>query len=377
MNPTPVAATDATQVMTSHSTTSHSVIARPRAKYAVGGLVLVVLLAALRIATAELPPLPWEDLRDAASLSTAILIESFPFIMLGILLSVVVRVWIPQLLWRILSANPALRRVAMSFIGTLLPVCECGNVPLARALLRQGLNQGDVLAFTLSAPLLNPVTIVTTYQAFGAGSVLWGRVLGGFVIAQVVAWFATRWTRPAVGSFAGEGSVGASVDEEPVGQQSAGEAACGCSDQHGHQVSRVGQRSRLSESMRIFRTETAVLMPPLIFGALMAGAIQVGVSRETLVLLGGDPVLSVLAMMALAFIVSICSSVDAFFALSLAAAFTPGALVAFLIFGAMVDVKMLLLLRTTFHGGVLVRMVVGVTVLCALIGMGVNLGVAA
>lgn len=358
MNPTPAASTEATRAATSHSETSRSVIARPRVKYAAGGLVLVVLLATVRIATAELPPLPWEGLRDAASLSTAILIESFPFIMLGILLSVVVRVWTPQLLWRILPANSALRRVAISFIGTLLPVCECGNVPLARALLRQGLNQGDVLAFTLSAPLLNPVTIVTTYQAFGAGSVLWGRVLGGFVIAQVVAWFATRWTRPAVGSFAGE-------------------AACGRPEQHGDQVSRVGQGSRLSESVRIFRTETAVLMPPLIFGALMAGAIQVGVSRETLVLLGGDPVLSVLAMMALAFIVSICSSVDAFFALSLAAVFTPGALVAFLIFGAMVDVKMLLLLRTTFRGSVLVRMVVGVTVLCALIGMGVNLGVAA
>lgn len=331
------------------------------ALYATAGLVLIALLATLRISTAQLAPLPSEPLRDAVSLSTAILIESFPFIMLGILLSIVVRIWMPQhLFWRFIPSRGVLRRLVMSFIGTFLPVCECGNVPLARALIRQGLNQGDVLAFTLSAPLLNPVTIVTTYQAFGSGSVLWGRILGGFVIAQVIAWFATWRTRQPASLLYGSAT---SADLQSAG--------CDCLTERDDRRKRS---QRMRESLRIFQTETAVLMPPLIFGALVAGLIQVGVSREILLAVGSDPVLSVLAMIALAFVVSICSSVDAFFALSLVAVFTPGALLAFLIFGAMVDIKMLMLLRTTFAPAVLVRMVVGLLVLCVLLGVGVNVG---
>lgn len=321
------------------------------------GLAIVALFAVLRIASAGAPLIPMLALRDALSLSTAILIESFPFIMLGILLSVVVRVWAPASLFaRVTPKNPVARRVLMSFIGTLLPVCECGNVPLARALLRQGFNVGDVLAFTLSAPLLNPVTIVTTYQAFGSeNGVLWGRVLGGFLIAQIVA-VALTWKNTGI-----RGLSPALAEEL--------EHECGqcCAAQ------KPSTADRMKESLLIFQKESAILLPPLIFGALIAGLIQVGISRDLLLTVGSDPVLSVLAMIALAFIVSICSSVDAFFALSLAGVFTPGALTAFLVFGAMVDVKMLMLLRTTYRGRTLVALVVLVTLLSAALGMGMNI----
>lgn len=327
-----------------------SLLATRRSR-AVLGLALIGLFVMIRIQTAGMRPLSPLTLRDALSLSTAILIESFPFIMLGILLSVVVRVWVPPTLFTRLTPRRALpRRILMSFIGTLLPVCECGNVPLARALLRQGFNPGDVLAFTLSAPLLNPVTIMTTYQAFGnENGILWGRLFGGFVIAQLIAW-ALTWRRR-------QSSV--------LSAALADEVDTCCS---------VSQSSRMSESLHIFQKETAVLLPPLIFGALVAGVIQVGISREVLLSVGSDPILSVLAMIALAFIVSICSSVDAFFALSLAALFTPGAVTAFLIFGAMVDIKMIMLLRTTFTARTLMLLVVFTTLLCAAVGIGMNVG---
>lgn len=321
-----------------------------RKRFALVGLGVVGVLAVLRLATAQLPVIPAEPIRDAASLSTAILMESFPFIMLGIILSIVVRVWISPKFFHHIAGLPALpRRMVMSFIGTFLPVCECGNVPLARAFISQGFTQGDVLAFTLSAPLLNPVTIVTTYQAFGSDNgILWGRILGGFLVAQMVAALTTwRIFRHQYQSLSHE----------------EGDECCASTN----------QPSRIDQSFGIFHQETRVLMPPLIFGAVVAGLIQVGISRSILLTVGADPVLSVLAIMALAFIISICSSVDAFFALSLAGVFPPGAIIAFLIYGAMVDVKMLMLLRTTFTPALLTRLVLGVTILCALIGVGVNL----
>ncbi|MGB3516877.1 MAG: permease, partial [Elainellaceae cyanobacterium] len=62
------------------------------------------------------------------------------------------------------------------------------------------------------------------------------------------------------------------------------------------------------------------------------------------------PITSILAMMALAWVVSICSTVDSFFALAFASTFTSGSLLAFLVFGPMIDLKNIGLLLTVFRG---------------------------
>ena len=127
------------------------------------------------------------------------------------------------------------------------------------------------------------------------------------------------------------------------------------------------------------RTATQVLvelravMPALVLGSALAGAIQVLVPREVLVAIGSDPVLSILAMTLLALVVAICSNVDAFFALSFASTFTPGSIVAFLLIGPLIDVKMLALLRTTFTTRLLAGVVPVVILSAWFIGSVVNL----
>ena len=54
-------------------------------------------------------------------------------------------------------------------------------------------------------------------------------------------------------------------------------------------------------------------------------------------------------MMLLAAIVSICSTVDAFFALSFASTFTTSSLLAFLVFGPMIDIKAVGLMLSIFQ----------------------------
>ncbi|WP_354567564.1 permease [Glaciihabitans sp. UYNi722] len=57
----------------------------------------------------------------------------------------------------------------MSFLGIFLPVCECGNLPLARGLIVKGFTVSESMTFLLAAPIVNPITIITTGQAFGFG----------------------------------------------------------------------------------------------------------------------------------------------------------------------------------------------------------------
>ncbi|NES90903.1 MAG: permease, partial [Okeania sp. SIO2B9] len=42
-------------------------------------------------------------------------------------------------------------------LRVVLPVCECGNVPVARRLLLQGVPVSVAIGFLLAAPTVNPI----------------------------------------------------------------------------------------------------------------------------------------------------------------------------------------------------------------------------
>jgi uncharacterized membrane protein YraQ (UPF0718 family) len=94
----------------------------------------------------------------------------------------------------------------------------------------------------------------------------------------------------------------------------------------------------------------------LVMGSAIAAIIQVWVPRDIILSLGQSPVSSIIAMMILAAIVSICSTVDAFFALSFASTFTGGSLLAFLVFGPTIDLKAIGLILTIFQKRAVVYM---------------------
>ena len=114
------------------------------------------------------------------------------------------------------------------------------------------------------------------------------------------------------------------------------------------------------------------MLKVLCLGAVIAGLTQVFVPRDVLTGVGGHPVFSILAMIALAFIVSLCSNVDAFFALAYSSTFTAGSIVAFLVFGPMIDIKMLTLMQTTYKARLLAVMTIVVTLSSILIGLVIN-----
>ncbi|TQO21038.1 hypothetical protein FB472_2706 [Rhodoglobus vestalii] len=287
--------------------------------------------------------------QDLLTLATSIIIESLPFVVLGIVLSIVVQTWLPDdLLMRYLPHAPVLRRAAISLFGIALPVCECGNVPLARGLILKGFSVPEAMTFLLAAPIINPITIITTYQAFGFDDgILVGRILGGLAIANIVGWLFSLHPQP-----------NALLTDRFAAQCAAG------SDHH--------RQTRSEKSLDIFMRESSVLMPAIFIGSLIAGAIQVAVPRDVLVSLGSNPLWSILAMMLLAFIISVCSSVDAFFILPFASTFMPGSIVTFLVFGPIIDIKMLAIMRTTFTARVLVQLSLVVALMSAFIGLVIN-----
>jgi uncharacterized membrane protein YraQ (UPF0718 family) len=312
------------------------------------GIVAVFLVRALTPALG-----PWSlplRLQDLLTLSISVIIESLPFVILGIALSILVQVWVPdRWIMRILPRNAFLRRAVISFLGIFLPVCECGNVPLARGLMVKGFTVSESMTFLLAAPIVNPITILTTGQAFGFDSWIFAaRLVGGFVIANVIGWLFSK--HPDQDSLL--------TDRFAL--------ECRLPDPHAH------AQTRWQKSVELFVRESAVIMPALFIGSLIAGLVQVAVPRAVLLSLGSNPLWSIIAMMVLAFVISVCSNVDSFFILPFASTFMPGSIAVFLVFGPIIDIKMLTLMRTTFRAKVLVQLTVIVGLLSALIGLVVN-----
>ncbi|ERN40665.1 putative permease [Rubidibacter lacunae KORDI 51-2] len=315
-----------------------------------------------------------ERLHEGFTLFMSLVVEAMPFLLAGVILSSLMLLWIDerQLLAR-LPRHPLLGAMVGSLTGLLFPVCECGNIPVARRLLMQRAPASVAIAFLLAAPTVNPIAIWSTWVAFrDQPEIVVLRVVLSLIIAVTIAClFGVQ--RDARGLLQPK-LVRRMALMETYGRERAnipsGSAAATVGLQSGTYVLGQSGRSTRLETLPLTATATdgrnAVkrrlelfannvvvelreLGAMLILGSAIAAAIQVLAPRELVVGLGEGPVLSIVAMMLLAALVSICSTVDAFFALSFAATFTTGSLLAFLVFGPIVDIKAAGLLLSVFR----------------------------
>ncbi|MGI6878861.1 permease [Microbacterium sp. gxy059] len=317
---------------------------------AVAGALLVAALFAIDAFVPQAFDSPLSTrAQDGLTLTLSVLIESLPFVALGVILSIVIQVWVPaHVVHRLMPKRAWARRMVLAALGMLIPVCECGNVPFARGLMMRGLTPADTLAFLVAAPIVNPIVIITTHQAFGWDSgILVARILGGYAVALLVGWLYSRHPDP----------------QSMLTDRFRATCEMAADDR--------GPRWRLSIAQ--FVVELRAVMPALVIGSAIAGAVQVLIPRSLLLAIGSNPVLSIVTMMLLAMTVAICSNVDSFFALSFASTFTTGSLVAFLLVGPIVDVKMIALLRTTFSTRVIAGLVAIVVLFSFAVGAVMNL----
>ncbi len=349
------------------------------------------------------------QLNNAFTLFLSLLVEAIPFLLLGVLFSGLLLGFVDdrQLIARI-PRNPLLGALAGSLIGFLFPVCECGNVPVARRLLMQGVPAPVAIGFLLAAPTINPVVIWATWTAFrDQPEIVVLRVVFSLVTATIIGWVfsAQKDLRPLLqpsvaraiplpkpelsekellkaetpsllqsGTFM-LGMPGGTVPIESLLQDNWKPLQTGKTQKSSkpssmfHRVSKERLRLLLDTMVQELRELGGVL----VIGSAIAAIIQVGTPRELILNLGQGPVSSIIAMLLLAALVSICSTVDAFFALSFAATFTSGSLLAFLVFGPMFDLKGIGLMLSIFRGRAIIYLMVLAAHLTFLMTLAVNL----
>lgn len=293
------------------------------------------------------------QLQDWISIFLGILVEATPFLLLGVGISALVHVFVSEdRLLRLVPRNQVLSIVPALMVGMLMPVCECGNVAVARRFLAKGVPASSCISFLLAAPILNPVALFATYTAFRAiaPQMLWLRGGLAFVVAASVGLLLGR-----LGNTEELLASGLSAEHH---------------HHHGHGMRFLG---KLGAAATDAGTEFLGMAQVLLLGAGTAAATQVLIPRDAITGLGTGIVFAVVAMMSLAFVLSICSTVDAFFALSYSSIFPLPALLAFLVFGPMLGMKSVGLMLTAFRPRVVLAIAALTTELVLLAALLLNL----
>jgi uncharacterized protein len=312
------------------------------------------------------------QLNNGFTLFLSLLVEAIPFLLLGVIFSSVLLFFVDeQLLLKIMPKNPLLGALFGSGIGFLFPVCECGNVPLARRLLMKGAPTPVAIGFLLAAPTINPIVIWATWSAFrDQPEMVFFRVLFSLLIAVIIGcvFSCQKDLSPIV-----QPTIARYLKFNPPPQsqpKKRGRGASGLPDSKTPSLLKSGtyllggkpglttrldnnlieDNAPLTSPKKPLKEKLSLLLDNIIYelrelgavmviGSAIAAAIQVLAPRELILSLGAGPITSILAMLVLSAVVSICSTVDSFFALSFASSFNSGSLLAFLIFGPMIDIK--------------------------------------
>jgi hypothetical protein len=312
------------------------------------------------------PLQPWTGrLQGFVTVFLGIFIEALPFLMAGVLVSSAIHLFVSaERVRQLTPRNPVLAALAGSLLGLAFPVCECGSIPATRRLLTKGAALPAGIAFALAAPVINPVVLISTFVAFGSWQMVAWRA--GLTVLIAVAVAVLVGLAPRRDLVLAPGVDGADHDHD--------HAHC---DHEGHEhVEVADDEGVFAMARRVLghaNGEFFEMTRYLIMGALLAATLQTLVPQSALLALGDGPLLSVIVLAMLAVVLSICSTVDSFIALSFASSFTPGAVLAFLVFGPMIDIKSTLMLTTTFTR----RTVAVIALLClqlsVLAGLAVNL----
>ena len=267
----------------------------------------------------------------------SILLAGAPFILLGALISGVIDAWLPSGAMDRLLPKRAFPAILVSgLLGIIFPVCECAIVPVIRRLVQKGLPLGCAMTYMLAAPIVNPIVALSTWTAFTGRDpllMMGSRVTMGYVIAVLAGLVISRFAASSVL----KDRVLAGISTPVL----AGAAAAEGKPDHG---------KRFVQAMRTAQRDFLDVALYFVIGVAIASILKTQVFyrpslQEGMGVVAGNHWIAAPVLMVMAFVLSLCSTTDAFI-IAADNLFPAVAKLAFLVFGPMMDLKLIFLYST-------------------------------
>jgi hypothetical protein len=290
---------------------------------------------------------PWFSfsLPDFSYAFLSVLLEGVPFLLLGTLLSGLIDQFLPsRMMIRYLPKNAVAGVCLSGLMGILFPMCECGIVPVIRRLVGKGLPISNAIAYMLAAPIVNPIVALSTYAAFrgqNAAEFTSLRMLLGYLVAVIAALAVHNLPKYLVMR---DGFL-PRVDGRPPAPKPI--------------------PARLAAAMRVAVHDFLDVMVFFVLGVALSSLFSTSINQEILLPLALNDWLAVGSMMLLAAVLSLCSTSDAFIAATFVS-FPAVSKMAFLVFGPMMDLKLLFIYSAVFRKRFVIGLAIGLFVLIGL-----------
>ena len=347
----------------------------------------------------------------------SLFLEGAPYILLGTMISGFIDVYMPSsLMDRLLPKNKFAAIFSCGLMGLILPVCECAVVPVIRRLVSKGLPISCAFTYMLAAPIVNPITIWSTWHAFSDQDQWWvvlSRIGMGYGVAVLVGIILLVVPAEKVLRDSILRTVRSVKDKKEDSKKKAKSTTCcdhehnhdhGSSCNHGHSHdhdhSHVHKEccdhdhshehvhahdhtcehdhnhehdgdNRIVMAMRSGVQDAMDVAVYFSIGVCLTAMFNIWyVMNQEMMAEKLDSVwLETGGMMLLAFVLSVCSTSDAFMAATLRGVGI-GSKMAFMVFGPMLDVKLLFLYQTVMRKRFLLWLAVGLFVLIGLLSVG-------
>ncbi|WP_026883679.1 permease [Clostridium akagii] len=334
-------------------------------------------------------------LQSFTTIFLSIILEAIPFIIIGVFISSLIQEFISEeTIARIIPKNKIVGIFIAGIVGIVFPVCDCAIIPIVRRLLKKGMPLYIGVTFMLSVPIINPVVLVSTYYAFlnsphmvlmrgGIGAI--SAMTIGFIVSKFKTEedAKTRTRTKTVRKVAGQWIYTLNQSNNKLQSHIYSHSHlteehhhhdddhCSCGHDHHHEKNAT-ITGTIVEILEHTSAELKDVGKFVIAGAFLSSVMQVVLPRKYMLTIGHNRVTSILVMIALAFLLSVCSETDAFIARTFVGQFTNGSIIAFLIFGPMIDIKNTLMLSQTFKAKFIIKLISLIFMVCFTIGIVVN-----
>ena len=305
-------------------------------------------------------------IKNISIIFISIFFESLPFLLLGSLISAIVETYVSnETISKLIPKNKILGSIVGVFLGFFLPACDCAVIPVSKRLLKKKVPINVAISFMLASPIINPVVLLSTYNAFYRTNpeIFWYRLLYGIIISLLIG--------TIMGIIFGKKEVitnnitinkeecchchehdNSKKIENNFKKSDLKKCSCHCEKHLNHNL-----KNDILSISRHTAYDLIEVAKYLMFGALIASLVQVLLPRSILIIFDNNQILSIIVLMIFAYLISLCSTSDSFVGKSLLGAFNESSIIAYLLLGPMIDIKNTIVLLGNYKKSFVVTLI--------------------
>ncbi|HPG30175.1 MAG TPA: permease [bacterium] len=322
-------------------------------------------------------------MNNITAIFLSVILQSFPYIIIGAAASAILEAFIPSDVIKRLSKGNAVRNIVIfASFGFIMPICECGIIPVIKRLRDKGVPVGPLVAYLLAAPAFQPIVFFSTYSAFNNNfKIALIRCLGSFFIAIVIAFFMRNQiseknnfneehndlqNQESCKTDSGSHHIddvsrhSKNFKQEHINSHI---ESCGCGHNHSHSCG-INSNDKTARFMAAFFNDFIMILKYLVIGAFFSSVFSfynpIDIYNNPQFVNAG----SIFIMMFMAVALSVCSEADAFVAYSFNY-FPLASKMAFMWLGPVLDIKLIILYSSIFNKKFMIKIFSAAIILVA------------